>query len=165
MTNEELKKKIVQVMEENRECAFNVIDEIMLGTFMEVGEAVAEAGDDPFGDMKGRLSGFSKSLLQEVADHYADSSLEVWITGERRTDLQIAFLNYSQLTLKNFCEKYPRAYSKWSEDDDTQLASLYKEGAGWSEMTNLLQRNENALKIRLQKLGFDVPDAKPRFGR
>lgn len=52
---------------------------------------------------------------------------------------------------------YPNAYEPWTENDDTKLVTLYKEGKSVNELTNIFLRNSGAIKARLLKLlGIDL---------
>lgn len=47
----------------------------------------------------------------------------------------------------------PRAYEKWTEEEDTRLLGLFDEGVTPDEISRLLGRNLGALGSRLAKLG------------
>jgi hypothetical protein len=59
---------------------------------------------------------------------------------------------------------YPRAFSKWTEVEDTLLVRLYRKGVLPEEIANRLQRRVLAIKARLVKHGLlredDVPELK-----
>ena len=49
---------------------------------------------------------------------------------------------------------YANAYKTWSEDDDTLLTKLYKEGKSVEELMTLFQHNRGGIASRLRKLGL-----------
>ncbi len=50
--------------------------------------------------------------------------------------------------------KYPRAYVKWSQDEDENLKKEYASGQQISELVQKFQRQPGAIRSRLQKLGL-----------
>jgi hypothetical protein len=57
-------------------------------------------------------------------------------------------------------QKYPRAYEKWDEGEDAQLAELYHSGKQPSEIATILQRQPSAIRSRLARLNL-VNDSSP----
>jgi len=51
-------------------------------------------------------------------------------------------------------KKYPRAYEKWTEDEDARLRAEFAKGAAKSELAALFQRRLSAIRSRLRKLGL-----------
>lgn len=51
-------------------------------------------------------------------------------------------------------QKYPKAYTEWTVDDDTQLKIGYAQGKTILELAELLKRQPSAISARLQKLGL-----------
>ena len=50
--------------------------------------------------------------------------------------------------------KHPRAYEKWSPEEDGKLKSLFQAGVGTKQMARDLQRQPSAISSRLSKLGI-----------
>ncbi|HDP99978.1 MAG TPA: DUF3276 family protein [bacterium] len=50
--------------------------------------------------------------------------------------------------------EYPKAYAKWTEEDDDLFRRLHKEGKSINEIAQQLQRKEGAIRIRLIKKGL-----------
>ncbi|MEG4497728.1 hypothetical protein QUB05_11730 [Microcoleus sp. F10-C6] len=50
--------------------------------------------------------------------------------------------------------KYPRAYVKWSQDEDENLKKEYASGQQIGELVQRFQRQPGAIRSRLQKLGL-----------
>lgn len=55
-------------------------------------------------------------------------------------------------------QKHPRAYEKWSDDEDNTLRSLAASGKEEREISELLQRQPGAIRSRMMKLGLLVDD-------
>ncbi|PSB16603.1 hypothetical protein C7B69_17655 [filamentous cyanobacterium Phorm 46] len=51
-------------------------------------------------------------------------------------------------------QKYPRAYVKWSREEDENLQNEYASGQQIGELVNKFQRQPAAIRSRLQKLGL-----------
>lgn len=51
-------------------------------------------------------------------------------------------------------QKYPRAYVKWSQDEDEKLKKEYASGQQIEELAQRFQRQPSAIRSRLQKLGL-----------
>ncbi|NQE32715.1 hypothetical protein [Microcoleus asticus] len=51
-------------------------------------------------------------------------------------------------------QKYPRAYVKWSQDEDENLKQEYASGQQIGELVQRFQRQPSAIRSRLQKLGL-----------
>jgi len=49
---------------------------------------------------------------------------------------------------------HPKAYSKWTNDEDDLLARLHSEGKSITEIAERLQRQQGAIRSRLQKIGL-----------
>ncbi len=59
--------------------------------------------------------------------------------------------------------KYPKAYEKWTEDEDNLLRQKFKEGANSQELSEFFERQPSAIRSRLVKLGL-VSEAATKRG-
>ena len=50
--------------------------------------------------------------------------------------------------------EYPKAYAKWTEEEDIRLRNEYAQGKRISELAEIFQRKPSAINSRLQKLGL-----------
>jgi hypothetical protein len=57
-----------------------------------------------------------------------------------------------QERLRRIRASYPRAYERWSKDDENLLVRKYRAGASTLELSGLLQRQPGAIRSRLRKL-------------
>ncbi len=60
-------------------------------------------------------------------------------------------------TLEKKRQEHPRAYEKWSLEEDERLKKLYAQGHSIAELAKHLERNDGAIRSRLRKMGLD-PD-------
>ena len=51
-------------------------------------------------------------------------------------------------------EQYPKAYSKWTKEDEIQLKELFESGQDVEDITVSLERNTAGVLARLRKLGL-----------
>ena len=51
-------------------------------------------------------------------------------------------------------EKYPKAYEKWTTEEDEQLKMSFREGVSIKDMAIFFQRQPSAVRSRLSKLGL-----------
>ncbi len=52
----------------------------------------------------------------------------------------------------NVRQKYPKAYEKWTKEDDELLVNLFHQGESIAELANHFQRKKGAIRSRLKKL-------------
>jgi len=57
-------------------------------------------------------------------------------------------------SLEKIKEKYPNAYESWKQGDEKVLRTLFSEGKKISEISTILKRQPNAIRIRLKKLNL-----------
>jgi hypothetical protein len=50
--------------------------------------------------------------------------------------------------------QHPRAYEKWTDDEDARLRVEFSNGTDRTELARMFQRQRSAVKSRLQKLGL-----------
>jgi hypothetical protein len=50
--------------------------------------------------------------------------------------------------------EYPRAYAKWTEEEDIRLRDGYTQGKIINELAKIFQRKPGAIRSRLRKLGL-----------
>lgn len=76
-----------------------------------------------------------------------------WAAGEA---LEVAEQSDSASTyeqrLTEIRQKHPRAYDKWSEEEDARLTQLHRAGEAPAQIASLLQRQLSAIRSRLRKL-------------
>lgn len=57
-------------------------------------------------------------------------------------------------TLEKIRQQYPRAYEKWTDDEDTHLQDEYSKGLSVQQLSETFQRQPGAIRSRLRKLGL-----------
>jgi hypothetical protein len=84
-----------------------------------------------------------------------EDDFEAFIDGFDKT---IDFIRKSQepssSSIEKIREQHPKAYTKWSSDDDEELRSKYDQGISIAELSQFFQRQPSAIRSRLVKLGI-----------
>jgi hypothetical protein len=70
---------------------------------------------------------------------------------ESKKERKIRSRSYSLETVR---QRYPRAYEKWTEDEDARLKVEYGKGLGIRLLSEMFQRQPSAIRSRLRKLGI-----------
>lgn len=86
------------------------------------------------------ISRLSVSALKELQDEFI-----------KRVKPQSEEKAYSVADIR---EVHAKAYEKWTEEDDSELAEGYKSGKKIKELANVFGRNAGAIRSRLKKLGL-----------
>ena len=55
--------------------------------------------------------------------------------------------------LEKIIKIHPNAYKIWEKEEEEKLISLFEDGKSFDEISKILQRQPNAIRIRLNKLG------------
>lgn len=93
---------------------------------------------------------YDQILLLGVADTYHDifrAAAEALDIAER---VKIG-KTYDQ-RMAEIRQTNPRAYEKWSSEEDAKLTSLFRAGASIGELANTHERQPSAIRSRLAKL-------------
>ena len=148
-------------LDDYRSSAYEAVDNMMLAAFLEIGRLFSEKTEIP----EEPVHGLSPCVLQQIRKHATEGNLEQWLKagdpGEKAQCI-LDFLNLTRLQRKSLRTRFPRAFTKWTEEDDTALLEGYRQQkeAGhpvlWNELSDRFGRNPNALKLRLEHLGEDL---------
>lgn len=87
-----------------------------------------------------------------------EENIEAFMAGFDKT---ITFLGIAQKPeihkIEKIRQQYPKAYVKWTSDDDEALKKKFDEGMSVSELSLHFQRKPSAIQSRLAKLGINKP--------
>ena len=118
-----------------------------------------------------RLSEKSTAILSMIAQGYVYSQII-----ESRTDISYRDIYHAaeealkmnehesdhKERLAEIKNKHPKAYEKWTAEEDEMLSSMHQQGDSHAEIAEQLQRQPSAIRSRLAKLGFDGPEGNGR---
>lgn len=111
----------------------------------------------------GKLSEKSLTVMRMFASGLSEDDVLKKDPAIRREHITIAarealILNNSALThqekLDKILQRHPRAYEKWSHDEEQRVLELYKLGKTMREISAAVQRQPTAIKNRLNRLGL-----------
>ena len=159
---------VQQVLDEHRSTALDALDDLMYEAFLEVGRILAERDPDA------RIGGLSPFSLRQIRRHCAAGDLADWLSAGADGDKSLYlrdFLDLGRMQMTEFKARYPRAFTKWTPEEDDALLNQYQQesqdgrAVSWSGMAAVFGRNPNALRLRLEHLGVRLgSDAgRPRF--
>lgn len=172
-----LETPLRKILSPFRSAAFDTLDDLMQEAFSEVGDflirAANEAGKPIAFDRQ--TCGLAPFLLQRIAAFAQAGTLGEWLATNPDQDRyrRISdFLDLYRIQLGDFRTRFPKAYQKWTQEEDDALLRWYTaEQAGtrsegpegssrgkirWREAEKDFGRNTNAIKIRLGRLGIDL---------
>lgn len=82
-----------------------------------------------------------------------EEHLQAFVEGFQET---INFLGVKDrtYTVDEMRREYPKAYARWTQDEDAQLKVKYSEGVSIDELAKHFQRKPSAIRSRLTRLGL-----------
>lgn len=170
--------RIQAILNEQRALAHDALDDLMHEAFLEIGALLSapDGAGAPETAPAHAVAGLSSRTLQMIRQHHDAGDLAEWLTsgaeGNKSTCIS-QFLNLNAMQMQELRVRFPRAFMKWTDDEDRALLSLYQEATaqgkkvGWGELARTFGRNANALRLRLEHLGVDLGDeaGQPRRNR
>ena len=171
--------RIQTILDEQRAQAHDALDDLMYESFLEIGALLsAPAGGSaaPEAAPARAVAGLSPRTLQLIRQHHGAGDLAEWLTtgaGGNKSTCIYQFLNLNAMQMQELRSRYPRAFLKWTDEEDKALLSQYQETTAqgartdWGALARQFGRNANALRLRLEHLGVDLgPEAgQPRRNR
>lgn len=164
--------RIQEVLDEHRSLAHGALDDLMYEAFLEIGrilntpeEAAGEsqAGSVPVPTLP--VGGLSAFALRQIQHHAAAGDLADWLAGGADKDKCLYlrdFLNLGKLQAEELRLRYPKAFTKWTDDQDQALLAQYRQATeggrsvNWRQFSEPFGRNVNAIKLRLERLGINL---------
>ena len=111
-----------------------------------------------------RLSANARTILELIAEGHSYEQIlkfnEMFtyldIFNAASEALKLGALDSSDYhqRLSRIRKAHPRAYEKWTPDEDAQLTELFKTGKKTHHIADELQRQQSAILSRLKKLGL-----------
>ncbi len=165
---------IQEVLDEHRSLAHGALDDLMYEAFLEIGRILNTPDSDAPGEAQAgslapapiqAVSGMSAFALRQIQHHAAAGDLADWLAGGADKDKCLYlrdFLNLGKLQAEELRQRYPKAFTKWTDDQDQALLAEYQRAAeggrrvDWKKLSEPFGRNVNAIKLRLERLGVDL---------
>lgn len=118
-----------------------------------------------------------KILREKAPEEYFNMWLSCWADASG-LQAYLEFMDFNSLNREAFRAKFPRAYKKWTDEEDEELMRVYKDAEQyfdksegkfpkefWNNLSDRFRRNQNAVKLRLVKLGADLGPDSPSAAR
>lgn len=80
-----------------------------------------------------------------------EESIEVFAKAINQTIKEMRELNKAY-SVDEMRKTNPKAYARWTEEDDNRLELLYCEGKSTAELSKIFERNRGAVTSRIKKL-------------
>lgn len=166
--------RIQTILDEQRAQAHDALDDLMYESFLEIGALLTASAGGPAApgpaDTPARaVAGLSPRTLQLIRQHHDAGDLAEWLAagaGGNKSTCISQFLNLNALQMQELRVRFPRAFTKWADEEDAALLAQYQETTAqgqkvnWGVLAGRFGRNVNALKLRLEHLGVNLgPDA------
>ena len=111
------------------------------------------------------IGGFSPGQLNLFVEKYYAEGVEEWIDEGADgilDELIIRFMHFREKNRAGLRQRFPCTFQKWSVQDDEDLRSIWmrtdQDNVKWEDLEEMFGRPRNAIKIRLEKLGFTLAD-------
>ena len=111
-----------------------------------------------------RLSANARTILELIAEGHSYEQIlkfnEMFtyldIFNAASEALKLGALDSSDYhqRLSRIRKSHPRAYERWTPDEETQLAELFRSGTNTHDIADKLQRQHGAILSRLRRLGL-----------
>lgn len=159
-----------EILEEGRRIIDDAVDDLMTEAFDRICTLIKDREEESGRTVtfNGSLCGLSKQMLEEIYRQSENGPVADWILGGadgKKVRLRMDFLNYDRMRILDFKASYPRAFTKWTEEEDAEVLRLYREAVAcsangarlpWTSISKRLGRNVNAVKLRLEHLGVNL---------
>ena len=111
------------------------------------------------------VAGFTPEQLSLFVEKYYAEGVDEWIESGADgilDDLIIRFMHFREMNRNGLRQRFPCTFQKWSAQDDEDLRAIWMRtdpaNAKWEDLEEMFGRPRNAIKIRLEKLGFTLSD-------
>jgi len=100
-----------------------------------------------------------KECLKQCGENFGPKLDELLAINKHLRKLQVSLLKKELIegkssTFEKIRQRYPRAYEKWTGDEDIRLQNEYNKGLNVQQLSEILQRQPSAIRSRLRKLGI-----------
>ncbi len=96
---------------------------------------------------------YEQILVQDLAWTYHD----IFQAAAEALESQRTTNDGKSYDVEEIRHEHPRAYEKWSAEEDKQRSELFRSGKTVKEIAKALDRQEGAIRSRLAKLNLVAP--------
>ncbi len=102
------------------------------------------------------------STYEQILAAYPDLTyLDIFHAAEQALALSSGAHGQPAYNIAEKRERYPRAYEKWTDEEDGTLRELVRSGETVAQIAGRLQRNRGAIRSRIVKLNL-INDLTPK---
>jgi hypothetical protein len=117
------------------------------------------------------VAGFTPEQLNTIIDKYYDIGIDQWIESGADgmlDELIIRFMRFREMSRSGLKQRFPCTFQKWKPQDEEDLRTIWartdQNNVNWEDLEEMFGRPRNAIKIRLEKMGFTLSEpATKRF--
>ena len=162
-----LETQMLEILSPIRSAAQDAVEDLMQEAFTEVGNLLIrssrESGKKLTFDKQ--VCGLAPFLLKRIYEQTTAGELEGWLAGNPDNDRYRRFsdfLDLFRMQQEDFRTRFPKAYQKWTPEEDAELLRQYaiasdgEKKVHWGELGQSFGRNANAIKLRLGRLGINL---------
>jgi len=105
------------------------------------------------------LTSKGKECLEQCGENFRPKLDELLTVNKRLIEFQISLLKKGIIegkpyTFEKIRQQYPRAYERWTSDEDARLQDEYNKGLSVGQLSETFRRQPGAIRSRLQKFGL-----------
>lgn len=162
-----LTRKISNILATSRRYAIGAIKDELVEAINYIGLEMERAEEEYGGHLYFQLKagGFNEDQLNTFYEKYRTNEVEKWIyegaDGEIN-DIIIRFIDFRQMNRNGLRQRFPCTFLKWTPQDDEDLRAIWtrtdQSNPNWPDLEEMFGRPRNAIKIRLEKLGFTLAE-------
>lgn len=164
-----LEAQMHEILSPLRSAAQDAVEDLMHEAFAEVGNLLVSTAKDSGKRISfdKQVCGLAPFLLKQIYEQTSAGALEDWLAGNPDNDRYRRFsdfLDLFRMQQEDFRARFPKAFQKWTAEDDAELLRLYaaasdgEKKVSWNELGQTFGRNANAIKLRLGRLGVNLGD-------
>ncbi len=98
------------------------------------------------------------SYSQIVDGHTDISYLDIFNAAKEALLLNESDSDYQERMVK-IKHRYPRAYERWTDEEDARMSAMHEQGRTVAEMAQQMERQPSAIRARLAKLALIPTDS------
>ena len=162
-----LETQMQEILSPLRSAAHDAVEDLMQEAFTEVGKLLVRTTQESGKriSFNKQVCGLAPFLLKRIYEQTTAGNLSDWLAGNQDNDKFRRFsdfLDLFRMQQDDFRARFPKAYQKWTPEEDAELLRQYTTASDgekkvhWDEVGRSFGRNANAIKLRLGKLGINL---------
>ncbi len=162
-----LEAQMREILTPLRSAAQDAVEDLMQEAFTELGNLLIRTAKDSGKRISfdKQVCGLAPFLLKRIYEQTTTGEMEGWLAGNPDNDRYRRFsdfLDLFRMQQEDFRTRFPKAYQKWTPEEDAELLRQYaiasdgEKKVHWDKLGLSFGRNANAIKLRLGRLGINL---------